>query len=297
MENSSLVELPEKKFQGHHHMIAGAFSGIAGVIAGHPLDTLKTKLQAPNTPFITFEHTLKYTFQAEGLRGFYRGIVPPLSTVALSNSITFAVYGKVKTLLPSHLNEAIRGGISGSIAGVFACLIVTPRDLIKSNLQVTPCPYMTGTNTSSFPSIHIISKIFKEDGLFGMYRGSVVSIVRDIPGNAVYFSVYESLKKFFTPKGEKLPPIYYLILSGGSAGIAYWSAIYPIDTIRTRIQIQRPVNGRYQGIIECTKKLYYEKGIRGFYRGYFLCILRSFPISAVNFSIYEMTLHFLRNCK
>lgn len=288
---------PQVEHEGHHHMIAGATAGIAGVVAGHPLDTIKTRLQAPQTPFTNVYQCFKYTLQAEGFKGFYRGIGPPLSTVAISNSLTFTVYGKAKNLLAPYCNEWSKVALAGAASGVAAAFVVTPRDLIKSRLQIFPCgnEFLVPAPRKRFPSVDCCQQIWKNEGLRGLYRGGWASVVRDVPGNAVYFVVYEGLKKAFTPPDEALPPIHWLVLSGGCSGVSYWTTIYPIDTVRTCLQIQEAKTGRYKGILHCAKLIFKEQGIRGFYRGYLLCISRSFPISAVNFCIYEGTLKLLHS--
>jgi solute carrier family 25 carnitine/acylcarnitine transporter 20/29 len=86
--------------------------------------------------------------------------------------------------------------------------------------------------------------------------------------------MYEGMKLLLTPTGQSAPSTFSLILSGGSAGVAYWTSIYPLDTIRTAIQVQEgPV--RYKGMIDCAKSIFREQGMKGFYRGYILCLMRS----------------------
>jgi len=192
---------------GHHHMIAGAFAGIAGVITGHPLDTLKTRLQSPDARFQTPLQCLKDTLTQEGVRGLYRGLMPPLSTVAISNSVTFAVYGKTKWAIPDTITtkEWQRGAIAGMASGVVATVIVTPRDLIKSRLQMyKPCDELLSANHPKkfrSASLDCIREVWRSNGFTGMYKGGLVSLARDIPGNAVYFATYEFVRKQFTSVG------------------------------------------------------------------------------------------------
>lgn len=56
------------------------------------------------------------------------------------------------------------------------------------------------------------------------------SILRDIPGNAVYFATYEGMKRWLTPADKTTPNISGFVISGGCAGVCYWTAIYPLDT-------------------------------------------------------------------
>ena len=55
------------------------------------MDTMKVRMQNSKTK-ITFTKVIVNTYKGEGIRGFYKGMGPPLSTVPLINSIVFASY-------------------------------------------------------------------------------------------------------------------------------------------------------------------------------------------------------------
>ena len=67
-----------------------------------------------------------------------------------------------------------------------------------------------------------------------MYKGFLVSILRDVPSYAVYFGSYEYLK--FLISGDHSNNSFGVkVLSGGIAGVASWACIYPIDIVKTKI--------------------------------------------------------------
>jgi solute carrier family 25 carnitine/acylcarnitine transporter 20/29 len=55
----------------------------------------------------------------------------------------------------------------------------------------------------------------------------------------------------------------FLQLAGALAGMAYWTANFPFDTVKSIIQVQ-PHEHR-QSIATVVKHLYRTKGLRGFY--------------------------------
>jgi len=72
--------------------VAGGFGGIAGIISGYPLDTLRIRLQNTNngSAFTLFRHMV---FR-EGPTSLYRGMAAPLASVTFqvifwSHSSTF----------------------------------------------------------------------------------------------------------------------------------------------------------------------------------------------------------------
>lgn len=76
-------------------------------------------------------------------------------------------------------------------------------------------------------------------------------------------------------------------------GVVSWAVITPIDLVKSRIQaddIKKPV---YNGVIDCFRKSYRSHGLPVFFRGFSMMMLRSFPVNAATFSVYESALHVL----
>ena len=71
--------------------IAGWVGGSAGLVCGHPMDTVKVLQQAGGTPSIM--RVIYDTAKQEGFRGFLKGMFYPVMTAGAINSIFFGVYG------------------------------------------------------------------------------------------------------------------------------------------------------------------------------------------------------------
>ena len=74
------------------------------------------------------------------------------------------------------------------------------------------------------------------------------------------------------------------ILAGGMAGISVDLALFPIDSIKTRLQAS-------------TKQVDYTKQAQNVskYRGFFSAMLASFPCAGVFWMSYEVSKYQLRN--
>jgi solute carrier family 25 carnitine/acylcarnitine transporter 20/29 len=59
-------------------------------------------------------------------------------------------------------------------------------------------------------------------------------------GSAFYFGTYEFVVRHLSPDRNKATFIDF-ILAGGIAGLSYWVTAYPMDTIKTNIQANKPV--------------------------------------------------------
>ena len=69
-------------------ILSGTVGGIAQIIVGHPLDTIKVRLQTQCATIPVYNGTLDCTkkiFASEGLLGLYSGATAPLRLLCLKN--------------------------------------------------------------------------------------------------------------------------------------------------------------------------------------------------------------------
>jgi len=262
---------------------AGTVAGVSGVIVGHPFDTIKVRLQANgkgrgSTSFVSL-------VKKEGFFALYKGMGPPIMTDAVVNSVLFGVYGTSVRLLLQGDDEKptfSQIGIAGCFAGFGAALILGPVELVKSKLQV-----QEGRTLYSGP-IACMKVIWNARGPIGFTRGLGTTMIRDVPAFSVYFLSYEGMKRKLHGNSEEPLPSRYLLLSGALAGAMAWTCSYPIDVIKTRMQIQ-PDTGpvKYSSIYDCAIQIYRENGLRGFTKGLFVTVTRSLPVNATIFFMYD----------
>ena len=123
--------------------IAGGLGGVACVLAGQPLDTVKVKLQTFPHLYKSVAQCIKHTYKREGFLGFYAGSSPAYMTNLIENAVLFLVYEHCLSLVQwmtgqrnsTELSLVHQAG-AGSIAGVAAVLAYSPADRIKSLVQV-----------------------------------------------------------------------------------------------------------------------------------------------------------------
>ncbi|XP_074863671.1 integrin beta-1-binding protein 2 isoform X2 [Carettochelys insculpta] len=84
-----------------------------------------------------------------------------------------------------------------------------------------------------------VKSIFQSEGTLGFFQGLTSTWLREVPGYFFFFGGYEVSRSFFTQTGQckedlgSLP----LTVSGGMAGACFWLAVYPIDSVKSRIQV------------------------------------------------------------
>lgn len=129
-----------------------------------------------------------------------------------------------------------------------------------------------------------------EGGLRGLYKGMLPTMAREIPGNAVVFGVYETIKQSLAG-GTDTSKLGRgsLMMAGGLAGASFWLSVYPADVVKSVIQVDDYTNPKYRGSIDAFKKILRSQGIKGLFRGFGPAMFRSIPANAACFLVYEMT--------
>jgi Mitochondrial carrier protein len=121
-----------------------------------------------------------------------------------------------------------------------------------------------------------------------------------IPGMCAWFTTYEWCKRTlsestlpgFASRSSE-PTGATTVVAGAAAGVAYWSAFYPADTVRSEVQT-RVHAGASPSFLQVFREVYQGSGVRGLYRGLSTAVIRAIPGNAVCFSVYELvagTLH------
>lgn len=79
------------------------------------------------------------------------------------------------------------------------------------------------------------------------------------------------------------------MISGAIGGIFLWTAIFPADVIKSRIQVA----GSKRGMIEVGLEIFRKEGGLALYSGLTPTVLRTIPATSVLFLVYEYTKKFL----
>lgn len=137
----------------------------------------------------------------------------------------------------------------------------------------------------------------------GFYQGGLVTVMRDSPSYGIYFWAYEGLKRGFDVN-ETTKEAWKFLLAGGLAGTLSWASIYPLDVVKSRLQMQYEgdrfettrllvIDRPYMSIKDCILRSYRSEGIAVFFRGLWPTLLRAFPVNAVTFYVYELMIGIL----
>lgn len=86
-------------------------------------------------------------------------------------------------------------------------------------------------------------------------------------------------------------PLIHVMFAGGIGGSTADFLMHSIDTVKTRLQGQRPIKPlKYQNMLHAYITIFKQEGItRGLYSGVTPAILGSVPATTIYFGIYELT--------
>jgi Mitochondrial carrier protein len=83
---------------------------------------------------------------------------------------------------------------------------------------------------------------------------------------------------------------------GGLAGIVGASCVFPLDSIKTRLQNQRGGSARvYKGVMDCARQVVAREGVRGLYRGLLVQWVGIAPEKAIKLGVNSALRRFFRD--
>ncbi|KAF7688457.1 hypothetical protein HF521_013264 [Silurus meridionalis] len=118
-------------------------------------------------------------------------------------------------------------------------------------------------------------KVFKSDGLKGLYQGFNVSVQGIIIYRAAYFGIYDTAKGMMPDPKNTHIVVSWMIAQTVTAVAGLTS--YPFDTVRRRMMMQSGRKGAdimYTGTIDCWKKIARDEGSKAFFKGAWSNVLR-----------------------
>ncbi len=124
--------------------------------------------------------------------------------------------------------------------------------------------------------MHGFKMIVKEQGVYGLFSGTVPTLLRDVPFAALYLFFYRCFNNYKTTFGSTL------MIGAFSATLASLLT-HPFDMIKTRMQL----NSNSVGLITTCKTIIESDGIRGFMKGIHVRILRKGASSGITWAVYE----------
>jgi len=195
--------VPEGQQDAVVHMIAAMSGGATGTILTNPLWVIKTRFmtQALEPDQKRYRHTLdavRQIYGTEGLRAFYKGLVPSLFGVT-HVAVQFPLYEKFKSLYRRADGEEIPSYqilLCSSSSKAIASVTTYPHEVVRTRLQIQRHSGKgLGVTSKTRGVADTIRLIAREEGFRGFYRGLGVNLIRTVPSSALTILTYELLMR------------------------------------------------------------------------------------------------------
>jgi solute carrier family 25 (mitochondrial thiamine pyrophosphate transporter), member 19 len=291
-------------------ILAGGVAGLVSRFCTAPLDVVKIRLQLQT-------HSLSDPLSHQGVKGpVYKGILPTLKTIISQEGVTglwkgnipaellYVCYGgiqftsyrsisQLQATLPYRLPSSVESFISGAAAGAVATTATYPLDLLRTRFAAQGTEKIYASLRGS------IRDIARDEGAWGFFQGVGAANVQIVPYMGLFFASYEGLRL-------RIGTIHLPLGSGDAtagvlASIFAKTAVFPLDLVRKRLQVQGPTRSRYvhrnipeyRGVVRTLQMILRKEGVRGAYRGLTVSLVKAAPASAVTMWTYERVLHIL----
>jgi hypothetical protein len=124
-----------------------------------------------------------------------------------------------------------------------------------------------------------------------MYKGSTITLLRDVPYSMIFFPLNATMQSWFTDKAGNIS-LGGLLTSGMVAGCFAAGLMTPMDVIKTRVQAEKgtKVEGSFW---EMFKTVYKNEGIKGLYKGAVPRMCVQAPLFSIACTAFELQKRYL----
>ena len=259
--------------------IAGALASGTSTAAMHPMDTLKTRIQATVGAGPGIKAFIK-SIPSIGARNLYRGIIPAVVGAASGHGFRTATYEVAckllapLTVMPLITEIQIQGFGSG-LGTLVGTSVRIPCEVLKQRLQ-------TGQHANAIEAFKAVTK----DGPRGLFAGTAATMSREVPFYVIGMVTYEKLKQAAAAMKRKDLTAWETIGLGGLSGAIAAAATTPADVLKTRAMTGASPAG--EAIWITVKNIMAKEGPGALMKGCFPRMLWIAPLGAMNFAGYEL---------
>lgn len=228
--------------------------------------------------------------------------------------------GDVTFPLPAPIRHAMSGiassktsvaFVAGATAGLAATLTTYPFDLCRTTFAAKGfCTTVADTSTKAATNAAATSAgaaasasssglappqsllgfakcMYQRKGIRGFYAGAGPAAIQIIPYMGINFALYDYFTRTFDSKS-----VGGAGMAGTIAGGTSKFLVYPMDTIKKRLQAQATIglnHRQYKNMADCAMTMLKEEGLASFYRGLAPTVLKSCSATGLTFAFFTFT--------
>jgi solute carrier family 25 carnitine/acylcarnitine transporter 20/29 len=159
--------------------------------------------------------------------------------------------------------------LAGAASGLPLACVLGPLERIKCLMQVN--------KTAGLDSFgHAVRYVYQQGGFPSLFRGTALTVCRDVPGNAAYFAGYECVRRMLGAPAEGSSAVAVTLFAGGMAGVMNWIVAIPVDVLKSRWQ----TSNQFHSVAHLLRDLLEKEGPGALCKGLRPALLRAFPANA-----------------
>jgi len=278
----------------------GGVSAAVSKTAAAPIERVKLLIQNQDEMLKSGRLDRKYdgivdcfkrTSQAEGVASLWRGNTANVIRYFPTQALNFAFRDTYKSMFAYKKDRDgyakwMAGNLaSGGLAGATSLLFVYSLDYARTRLANDNKNAKKGGERQFNGLVDVYRKTLASDGIAGLYRGFMPSVLGIVVYRGLYFGMYDSLKPVILVGSLEGNFLASFMLGWGvttGAGIAS----YPLDTIRRRMMMTSGEAVKYKSSFDAARQIIAKEGIKSLFKGAGANILRGVAGAGV-LSIYD----------
>ena len=268
--------------------LAGGVAAAISKMAAAPIERVKLLLQVQHaSKQIMADKQYKGIIDCvvripkeQGVLSFWRGNLANVIRYFPTQALNFAFKDKYKQIFLGGVDKRTQfwcyfaGNLaSGGAAGATSLCFVYPLDFALTCLAADVGK--TGAEREFKGLDDCLVKIYKTDGIKGLYQGFNVSVQGIIIYRAAYFGIYDTAKGMLPdPKNTH---IFISCMTAQSVTAVAGLTSYTFDTVRHLMMMQSGCKGTdimYTGTLDCWRKIPRDEGSKAFFKGAWSNVLR-----------------------
>ncbi|XP_031192983.1 LOW QUALITY PROTEIN: ADP/ATP translocase 2-like [Mastomys coucha] len=272
--------------------LAGGIAAAISKTAVAPIEPVKLLLQVQHaSKQITADKQYKGIIDCvvripkeQGVLSFWRGNLANVIRYFPIQALNFAFKDKYKQIFLGGVDKRTQfwcyfagnlalGGATSLYFGATSLYFVYPLEFARTRLAADMGK--AGAEREFKDLGDCLVKIYKSDGIKGLYQGFNVSVQSIIIYRAAYFGIYDTAKGMLPDPKNTHIFISWMIAQSVTAVAGLTS--YPFDTVRRRMMMQSGRKGTdimYTGTLDCWRKIARDEGSKAFFKGAWSNVLR-----------------------
>jgi len=285
-------------------MIIAAFSGMGAATICHPLDVVRVQMQTEGNTYSGFGDALCGVYKKDGIKdGLYAGVSAAYLRQWLYGSCRIGIYAY---LLENAQNANLAANLDknaislpakmlmGLTSGGIGSFIGTPSELAL--VRMSNDKKLAISERRNYNGVgNCISRIAKEEGLPGLFRGAPVTVVRACLLSACVMGITSEIKKrlavigfFDGPTGKAgalwggIPLLFVATLI---SSLAANTVANPFDVVKSRMQnmkVEEDGSTQYQSMLDCFLQTVQGEGVLKLWSGFVPAFLKLAPYTVIS---------------